>query len=134
MFNYKFIPFNNKEPQQKVNASNWLRYEYKNNKIICTDPSIKEDNPDDKEKKEKKEKEKKQQEINNTMLQISIAINENRWKYMKMYDELHGEGSYHRLYYLKQIYDNLDDFGDDSDSECDYEQDSFYENVDDYYV
>jgi hypothetical protein len=122
MFNYKFIPFNNKEPQSKPDTSNWIRYEYKNNKIICIDPSIKDDKDID---KEKKEKDKKQQEINNTMLQISIAIDENRCRYMKMYDELHGEGSYYRLYYLKQIYDNLDEYDDDTDSDYEYDQEEY---------
>ena len=51
------------------------------------------------------------------MFQISLAIERKRNKYIKQYDETHGDGAYERLYYLKNIYDNLDDFGDDEDED-----------------
>ena len=83
----------------------WSYYAYKNRKIVCLNPPP------------EKTKEEIQEELNLTMFQISLAIERKRNKYIKPYDETHGDGAYERLYYLKNIYDNLDDFGDDEDED-----------------
>jgi hypothetical protein len=100
---------------KKDNGLKWVQYGFKDGKIKCLNPP------------QQLTEEEQHQEIIETLDQISYAIELNRYKYMIKYDELHGEGAYDRLYYIKPIYDNLDwdlDVSSDTEEEVntDYEQ------------
>jgi hypothetical protein len=102
----------NQKQKKQIDISNWAQYGFKDGKIQYLNPPQLTD-------------EEKQQEIIDTLDQISYAIELNRYKYMIKYDELHGEGAYERLYYLKPIYDNLELLIDSEEEEninSDYEQ------------
>ena len=104
---------NVKQQKKQIDISNWAQYGFKDGKIKYLNPP------------QELTEEEKQQEIIDTLVQISSAIELNRYKYMIKYDDLHGEGSYERLHYSKSIYDNLDlDLSLDSEEEVnsDYEQ------------
>ena len=88
---------NVKQQKKQIDISNWAQYCFKDGKIKYLNPPVIKDDP-----------EEKQQKNIDTLLQISRAIELNRYKYMIKYDDLHGEGSYERLHYSKSIYDNLD--------------------------
>lgn len=102
---------------KKDNGLKWVQYGFKNGKIQCLNPP------------QQLTEEEQQQEIIETLDQISYAIDLNRYKYMMKYDELHGEGAYERLHYMKPMYDNLDwdldellDKEEEEEVNLDYEQ------------
>jgi hypothetical protein len=120
--NFKTAINNNssiKKNKKSIDISNWSQYGFKDGKIKCLNPF------------QELTEEKKQQEINKTLYQISHTIELNRRNYMMKYDELHGEGAYERLYYMKPIYDEvqleLELMENDENDEYEYENENDYE-------
>lgn len=108
-----------KEVKNNIDISGWLHMKYKNDgcKIIYFNgKSLKE---------EREELEQSQEYFNWQMDQISYKIGENLAKYIRQYDEIHGEGAYDIAYGLDPIYPNLDcendDYGTDEDPDSDLE-------------
>jgi len=101
------------DEKKPIDISTWAQYGLKDGKFVCLT--------------KKQEQEKEKEDIIDTLCNISYAIEMNRYRYAKKYDELHGEGAYERLYYLEPIYDNLDSEEESQEEETQLQVEEMHE-------
>lgn len=90
--------------KKELDVSSWAQFCVSNGQICRLDKDVKQEMSTD--------------EI---VMKISKSIYDNRCKYIEKYDELHGEGSYEKMYCMKSVYEEgeLDDFMEEEEEDED---------------